>query len=198
MARTTILILLLLWLCGAPSAWGSAREGYIITKDGIRLTGFVGDIVFSDWEASVSFVNSLGSSYRIQAGVIRGFVYKQKGEYVYYESCVLNNRWVFLRVLYRDQHLCLFKEPEVRVGLVRTGVYVTPNTIRQEMYWLLTPDQQLHRAHRFNYKKKFRRLMQAKAPELALRVGTEGHRFRDIIRLVREYNQWCSRVERQS
>ncbi|NJL75787.1 MAG: hypothetical protein HC892_12960 [Saprospiraceae bacterium] len=49
--------------------------GYIITLDGKRLTGQIGDVSYSNIISNVEFVNDFGTPYQLRAELIRGFVF---------------------------------------------------------------------------------------------------------------------------
>ncbi|MCB9266168.1 MAG: hypothetical protein H6558_14150, partial [Lewinellaceae bacterium] len=93
-------------LCNGPA------RGYIVTKNGKRLTGYIGEVFHSQFRSVVVFINDFGSTYNIEAERIRGFVFFDNEGYTAFESKNFRGRWYFLRILEKGVALNLYQSPE--------------------------------------------------------------------------------------
>ncbi len=163
-------------------------RGYIVTKDQKKLTGYVAEVYQTTSESVVVFINDFGTTYFIQAELIRGFVYQTEEGYITYVSLPIRQSSRFMRVVEQGS-LSLFLAPELRLrtsfnqGLLYAEQYVLTE------YWLLSPDKHPLRLRRTAYKRKVQRLLQRNAPELAGKIGQEGYKFNDLPAIIKEYNQ---------
>lgn len=181
-------LLLLCLACAVPLQVDPLR-GYIITKNGRQLTGYIGEIFQGSGGSTVVFINDFGSEYHIHAALIRGFVFRKGEEYVAYESVRVRQARHFLRILERGAELSLYQAPEVRTELFFTGGNFQVRTYEAEEFWLQFQDKKLTRIRKAGFRNKMRRLLSKTAPELSEKIGEAGYKFQDLPGIVREYNR---------
>lgn len=183
-------LLLLVPLFFLSSLQADPFKGYIVTLNGKRLTGYIGAISFpSNNHSEVIFINDFGTAYQIKAQLIKGFVYQQDSNYQFFESKFKKNRWMFLQVLYKGEGMSLYMAPEEHLQFdIRNGAFQA-HSYNVEELWIEVPERKKPvRIKRWGFKKKIRRLVQRRAPELAEKIGSKGYRFKDLIKIIEEYN----------
>ena len=170
----------------------SPLRGYIVTKNGRQLTGYIGEVYQSDYSSIVVFINDFGSVYHIHAELIKGFVYKNEENYVAYASMPVRNAWHFLRIIEKGKALSLYQAPEsqVTVGFIQGSFQVKRYEVSE--FWLQFENKKPTRIRKVGYKGKMRRLLRKTAPELSQKIGGEGYKFQDLPGIVREYNHFLS------
>lgn len=183
------LIFFLIPLFFTAAAQGGPLQGYIVTKNGRQLTGYISDVLQVREGGVVVFINDFGSVYYIQAELIRGFVFRNGEEYVAYASMPARRGWHFLCIVEKGPGLSLYLAPEQRVSIQAGGMPLQARKQEVEEYWLLFKDKKIKRVSKAGYKGKMRRLLRKRAPELSEKIGEEGYRFRDLPAIVREYNR---------
>ncbi|MCB0628785.1 MAG: hypothetical protein KDD15_03610 [Lewinella sp.] len=160
------------------------HKGYIITHSGIRLTGKISTIFHSDFGSELTFINDFGTSYQIHPALIRGFAFRNKEDLnILYESRFTKGTWVFLEVIYRGEDMSLYKAPEERLSIAHGF-----NTIMLEEYYVDVPGRHMTPLTRHRYKQRFRRLVKKSEPGLAKKIGKPGYRFKDLVRIIEEFN----------
>jgi hypothetical protein len=166
-------------------------KGYIVTLDGKKLTGQIGDIFFSDEISVVLFINDFGTSYHLQAELITGFVFQQEDEVVEYESLFRprTRAWSFLRVIEKGAILSLFKSPEEKMEFTieQDGNALNGQRIQVEEYWLKFKGERSVKINRFGYKRQLKDILKA-YPSLVKLIGKSGYKYKDIERVVEEVN----------
>lgn len=160
-------------------------QGYIITHSGIRLTGMISTIFHSDYGSELTFINDFGTSYQIHPALIRGFAFRNdEDSNILYESRFTKGTWIFLEVIYRGKDMSLYKAPEERVSIAHGF-----NTIQLEEYYVDVPGGNMTPLTRYRYKRRFRRLVKKTAPELAKKIGKAGYKFKDLVKIIAEFNR---------
>ena len=172
-------------LCADPA------RGYIVTKNGKRLTGYIGELYHSQFQSIIVFINDFGSAYNIEAELIRGFVFVDEKGYTAFESKNCRNRWYFLRILEKGAAVNLYQSPEEEYAIEFENGVLKANSRSINEYWLeVNGRKQPIRIHSLNFRRKMRRLFKKEeAPEYREKVGKEGYRFRDLANIIREYNK---------
>jgi hypothetical protein len=163
-------------------------RGYIVTKSGTHLMGYIGHIMHSNYRCDVVFINDFGTPYRIHPALIRGFVFKKGNEIAVYESKFDRRNWMFLKVLYKGEGMSLYKAPEERTQMALIGGRLQTTIVRSHEYWMELKGRQLMRIKRPGYKDRFRKLIEKHAPDLAEKIGQKGYKFKDIMKIVEEFN----------
>lgn len=180
-----IVLLAAAGLCNGPA------RGYIVTKNGKQLTGFIGDIYHSQFRSIVVFINDFGSVYNIEAERIRGFVFSDEKGYVAFESKNVRGRWYFLRILEKGGAANLYQSPEEEYIIRFENGLLKASSRSITEFWLeVQGRKQPIRINRLNFRRKLKRFFRkAGAPEFEEKIGTEGYRFHDLPGAIREYNQ---------
>ena len=164
-------------------------KGYVITKNGLHLTGSIGTIYHSNMASEVIFTNDLGTTYSYRPELISGFVFEKDTETVTYESKFDRNKWVFFEVIEKGLGMNLYKSPEEKVRLYVRGNGFGSYTYKSEEYWVEVKGKFPIRINRFNFRKKMRRLLRNLSPELESKIGLPGYRFKDLEKIVLECNK---------
>lgn len=167
-------------------------EGYIVTLDGKKLTGQIGEIFFSDELSVVLFINDFGTSYHLQAELINGFVFEKDDEIVEYESLfrIRARTWSFLRVVERGAVLSLFQSPEDKMEFrfAEGDAELTGYNVQIEEYWLKFRGERSFKVSRSGYKRLLR--LQLKAyPAVTKMLGKPGYKFKDMETIVQAVNE---------
>ena len=172
-------------LCKDPA------RGYIVTKNGKQLTGYIGELYHSQFQSIIVFINDFGSPYNIEAERIRGFVFVDEKGYTAFESKNCRNRWYFLRILEKGAAVNLYQSPEEEYAFRFENGILTASSRNITEYWLeMHGRKQPVRIHRLNFKRKLKRLFKKEdAPEYREKIGKEGYRFRDLPSIIKEYNK---------
>lgn len=182
-------LLLLIPFFFISSLQADAFKGYIVTLNGKRLTGYIGAVTFpKSKQSEVIFINDFGTPYQIKAQLIKGFVFIQGSDYRIYESKYDKKRWMFLQVLYKGEGMSLYMAPQERVRYEMNNGFFRTQSYNVEEYWLEVEDKAPIKLKRMGFKKKFRRLIARRAPELAAKIGTKGYKFSDLQKIIEEYN----------
>lgn len=166
-------------------------KGYIVTLDGKKLTGQIGDIFFSDEISVVLFINDFGTAYHLQAELITGFVFQQEDEVIEYESLFRprTRAWSFLRVVEKGAILSLFQSPEEKMEftLEEGGDALNGQRVQVEEYWLKFKGERSVKINRFGYKRQLKDMLKT-YPSLVKVIGKSGYKYKDIERIVEEVN----------
>ena len=181
--------LLLLFSLFITLGQANPSRGYVITKNGMHLTGSIGKIYHSNFTSEVVFTNDLGTTYSYSPGLISGFVFEQDSTMFFYESKVDQGRWFFFQVLEKGMGMNLYKSPTEKVKLYVQDGIVDSYSYKSTEYWIEVKGRHPVRINRWNFRKKMRRLLRNLAPELSQKIGTPGYRFKNLEEIVSECNQ---------
>ncbi len=155
------------------------------------MTGQVGNINHTEYGTMVEFVNDFGTPYFLHPALIKGFVYQDGPIMQMFESKFWHNRWMFLRVILPGDNLRLLQAPEEVTSYEIINGRLTSQTQSVNEYWLEIPGKRIFPVKRMGFKRKMRRLVNDVSPTLADKIGSQGYRYRDLYRIVQEYNQQC-------
>lgn len=189
-------LLLLLGLTLSLSA-SDFERGYLVTKNGMRLTGFLGVIQHSVHKSAVVFVNDFGTPYTIEPERVRGFVIQRSEGFVAYESKYDRSRWLFLKVIYKGDGMNLYKAPELRQEMVISSMGFSTRTFTTHEYYLEIKGRTPFKLKRWGFRKRMRRLLRPRAPKLSEKIGAPGYRYNDLEKIVREFNDEFLRTQYQ-
>ncbi|MCB0587439.1 MAG: hypothetical protein KDD06_19250 [Phaeodactylibacter sp.] len=180
-------------LCNGPA------RGYIVTKNGKRLTGYIGEVYHSQFRSIVVFINDFGSTYNIEAERIRGFVFFDNEGYTAFESKNFRGRWYFLRILEKGVALNLYQSPEEQYNIRFDNGVLQASIHNVTEFWIESRARKRPvRLNRLNFRRKMRRLFRKiDAPDYRDKIGAEGYHFRDLADIVREYNREQSLNKRE-
>jgi hypothetical protein len=166
--------------------------GYVITLDGKRLTGQIGDIFYSNIISNVVFVNDFGTSYKFRAEIIGGFVFIKENQLIEYQSIYQDESrtWAYLKVIERGEFLTLYKAPEQKTKYlveVASGSELQTQTYNIEEYWLQFEGDKAFRIGRLGFKKVLKRKMR-RYPSLVAQLENTELKFKDLAEIVRQVN----------
>ncbi len=180
--------LLILLLAGnANSLLADTFRGYLITKNNIRLTGFISTISHDDNGSQVAFINDFGDVYRIHPAWVSGFAFEKDHKTYLYLSRTDKRKWVFLRLLYQGEYISLLQSPEMQISQVLTVNGFEQRTIRRQEFWLETPGRSTFPVRRSNFRKTMRRFCERGAPRLKANIGKSGYRYRNLEEIVQAF-----------
>lgn len=186
--RSTVLFLLANFLvCLLPAA---PIQGYIITKDNLRLTGSIGQIENSREDNNVIYINDFGSRYRLSPELIKGFVFIIEGQEVVYECRKGEDFWYFLRVLSRGEGMTLYADPLDGIQAFEEAEEISFEKAidHSYRYYLQVRRRTPFKVKRLGFRKQIRPLLRRRAPELADKIGQPGYRYRDLQKIIDAYN----------
>lgn len=183
-----LLLLATMLTIGKVASADGLYNGFILTKNGIRLTGKIGAIFYSDYRSEVVFINDFGTKYLISPQLIRGFAFT-KDSTVAYESKINDRSWCFLEVLQKDEGMSLYKSPIEKVETVRELSGVKTYSITVHEYWLELKGKRPVLVRRLGFRRQLQKMLRKVAPELSEKIGSPGYRFRDLNEIVAEYNK---------
>lgn len=170
-------------------ARGQAAKGYLVSKNGKQLTGYIGEIYHSTSTSTLLFMNDLGSTYEIEAELIKGFVCKRNQQLEAYKSKLIKDRWCFLKVVVHGEGLVLYQAPkEVMYHFSAQGIQTHKIRTTTE-FWIEAGNESPLKLNRWGYKNKLRQIFKHKAPTLASKIGQEGYRYKDLPIIIEAYNQ---------
>lgn len=175
------------------------HQGYLVTLNGKMLTGQIGAIYQGDNNSEVIFINDFGTIYNIRPELIRGFVFKKGPEFIVYESKFNEKRWMFLKVLFKGENLHLYQSPQEIIQLVQNyRGFVNDYSYRPAEYFLEMEGKIPFKVKRIGFKKQMHRLLRKNAPDLADKIGDKGFHYKDLPKIVREYNLECKKTRWKS
>ena len=178
-----VLPLMTVHFCTAQSLQGD----YIITWDNKLIQGKVQEIYYADWRTDMTFKNEYGRTYNFSPARVGGFLQIVEQDTVMYESKYAKNRWLFLKRVVKEEQLSLYYSPNRKWTMVRgvngmEKVYMPVNEV-----WLEFRKKKPFRIYPLTYKKELKRRF-SKYPDFAEKIGSPGYKFRDIEKIVAEYN----------
>ena len=188
------LALFLTFLIPLSGAFAFISSGYIITKNGIRLTGQIGVLNQTPELSTVVFINDFGNVYTLQPELIAGFVFRQDTILQAFESKINSEerRWVFMQVLAKGNGLNLYRSVTEKGGGRRNDLEEeeqVPRELKVQDYYLEARGKLPVRVQKVGFKRQMRELLQRRAPKLARKIGSKGYRYRDIFQIIVEYNE---------
>lgn len=169
---------------------GMPWRGYLVSKNDVILTGYIGPLVHQSRTSVVTFINDFGDVYEIEAERIRGFGFYDEDELIAYESCQVTNRWRFLQILVRGKVWDLYGMTENIA--VNVWPPPQPKAMQPISYWISSEGKRFIKIGPLGFRRKIRRLLGQNAPALADKIGQRGYRFRDMAKIVEAYNQLMS------
>ncbi|GJM34765.1 MAG: hypothetical protein DHS20C18_37660 [Saprospiraceae bacterium] len=189
-----LLSLLFLW-CSFSHASDPSR-GYLITKNGKKLTGVIGEIYHSQYGSQVIFINDFGNTYSIHSALVRGFALQKGSEVVFYESRYLRKRWQFLLVVYKGEELSLYKGSEPEYQEIGPLSFIHYYQEEPTQFWVENQSFRMSKVARIGFRRKMRKLLSVQAPKLASKIGKPGYRFSNLLEIVDEFNKICRKNEK--
>jgi hypothetical protein len=174
---------------GAQTPPEKLYPGYIVSLNGLKLTGQIGGLKPVEGRVTVIFVNDFGNQYTFSAPLIRGFAFHEKEEVQGYTTRRINGAWTFLRVVEHGPAATLYVAPQLQVSFNLYGEDYFSVSEPINNFFLETESMDLFHLRPLKFKKQLPRVFHAHAPELASKIGTLGYRFKDLEKIVAEYNE---------
>ncbi len=173
-------------------------RGFLLTKDNYRLTGYINKIEYSLTGIVIQFTNDFGDRYRILPNLVKGFGFTaEDGEQHRYVSYYHQGRWLFLRSSStagkRLQLLTAPKGPKEFVDDSFQAYFAEPIP----EYWLQLRGEEVLPVERTSFRRDLRAYLAATAPDLSMKIGKKGYRYRDLEFIVEEYNKRARRSSRR-
>jgi hypothetical protein len=187
---------LLLFLCWSSVAFAEAYRGFLLTKDGYQLTGYLNVLEYSLGGNVIVFTNDFGDEYVIHPFLVSGFGFNYRGENMRFVSRRFEDRWFFLQEEIGGRGIKLYRLP--RGG----GRWVDDRMLR----YLATPPPEYYLEYgrgqflpvaRPGYKRTLRQFFGERNKQLAKKIGKRGYRYRDMPAIVGEFNQQRKRKRRR-
>jgi len=182
------LILLFAGSLFSLKAGSSSARGYLITKNGVTLTGTISEIFDNN---QILFINDFGTPYKIHAAIVYGFVVPRKGKKVFFASKYNGKKWYFMQLLHQGEGMNLYSAPVTRVqsmGAFQHNPYRVVRTTQLTTYFVELKGRLPVEIKRGNFKRKMRKLLKKQAPEMAERLGKKGYRFKNLEEIIEKYN----------
>ncbi len=164
------------------------NKGYIVTKNGMQLTGAIGEIFYSDIMSTVIFINDFGTPYRLYPQLISGFVFQESGALVRYESKYKDGSWCFLKVVEKGKILSLYKTHEVKTEFADGENVFGKRTYKVNELWLQYRSEKPVQINRFNFRRTLRKKLWL-YPSMSRKIGKPGYKFKNLEDIVREVNK---------
>ena len=189
-------LLLLLGICLCTSARAAELRGFLLTKDGYQLTGYLEVIQYSPTGNEIRFSNDFGDQYVIHPFLVSGFGFSHDGMTYRFVSRFHGGQWFFLQEQQAGRTLRLYSLPDgsqtwVDDRLLR--LFTTPPAT----YYLEYGKQQIVAVPRAGFRRTMRDFFNVVSPVMAQKVGTKGYRYRDISTIVAEVNEMNARQRRR-
>ena len=112
-----------------------------------------------------------------------------------YESKRLNTAWVFLKVVFKGDDLLLYRSPEYLTKFIVGYEKIETQKFEANDFFIQKPGGKLRRLRKINYRKRLRKLIRKRAPELAEKIGSKGYKFANLFDIMLEYNEICERTK---
>ncbi len=187
---------LLAFLLFSTLSFAESYRGFLLTKDGLQLTGYLNVLQYSPGGNIITFTNDFGDEYQIHPFLVSGFGFNYKGEAMRFVSRRHEGMWYFLQEEVRGRSISLFRLP--RGG----GRWVDDSMLRlftdpPPEYYIEYAQGKFLAVPRSGYKRNLREFFREAFPELARKVGSKGYRYRDLHAIVTEFNLNSSRKRRR-
>jgi len=192
--RTFYSLFLLLALSVTLSA--SEYRGFLLTRDGIQLTGYFNLIQYSATGNYITFTNDFGDIYSIHPMLVRGFGFSKDGTSFRYISRFHNGQWYFLREEVYGRTLRLYRLPDNDNNWVDDSLlklYTNP----PPTFYIGYGEGKLLPVPRVGFKRTMRDFLATASPELARKIGKKGYRYRDLYAIIGQVNELTGRQRRR-
>jgi len=170
------------------------QTGYIVTLSGDRLTGKIADVMGGGNTNFVLFINDFGTPYMIRAEIIRGFAFKQGKSIVRYETQFDDRQCMFMKVVVKGKAISLYRsishgQPTTTNIAATTVTSTSTQHYVPSRYYIAQGGRQAIPVKRWGFRRKMRKLLKPRAPELASKIGDKGYRFKNLEKIIKEYNR---------
>lgn len=167
----------------------AANKGYLITKDEKVITGQVLSVNYVGGFSEVLFENDFGDQYHIHPFLIKGFVFIEKNEKIEYQSKYNGSNWIFLRVEIGGRGIRMYKTGSAALVLQADNSYGYSEARTSTEIWLEKEGEKPFKLFLIGFRGQMRKVT-ADYPELAQKIGQKGYRYKNLKKILQEYNQW--------
>ena len=171
-------------------------RGFLLTKDGYQLTGYLNVLQYSPGGNLITFTNDFGDEYHIHPFLVSGFGFNYNGESMRFVSRQHEGMWYFLQEEVRGRTISLFRLPKGGGRWVDDSMLRFFSTPPAE-YYLEYGQRQFLAVPRAGYKRNLREFFAEASPALAKKIGSRGYRYKDMHDIVREFNERTGRKRRR-
>ena len=171
-------------------------RGFLLTKDGYQLTGYLNVLQYTPGGNLITFTNDFGDEYHIHPFLVSGFGFNYNGEPMRFVSRQHEGMWYFLQEEVRGRTISLFRLPKGGGRWVDDSMLRFFSTPPAE-YYLEYGQRQFLAVPRAGYKRNLREFFAEASPALAKKIGSRGYRYKDIHAIVREFNERTGRKRRR-
>lgn len=181
----TLLVISLLLTASLAAA---DLRGFLVTKDNYQLTGYFNLLEYSPTGNQIIFTNDFGDVYSIRPQLVKGFGFNRDGETVRFVSRFHEGQWFFLREEVTGRSLSLFRLPDGSESWVDDSMLRLFATPPPTYYLLYGSKQRILPVPRAGFKRTLREFFVERSPELSARIGKRGYRYKDLAKIVGEFN----------
>lgn len=190
-----IYLCLFLLICSLTAGAESYR-GFLLTKDGVQLTGYLNVLQYSPGGNIITFTNDFGDEYTIHPFLVSGFGFNYEGKPMRFVSRYHEGLWYFLQEEVRGARINLFRLPQGRGGWVDDSM-LRLFRVQPPEYYFEYGRGEFHPVPRSGYKRNLREFFRTANPRLAAKIGRKGYRYRDMATIVAEHNLRGNRKRRR-
>jgi hypothetical protein len=183
-----IILVISISLLSLAIARAQTAKGYLVSKNGKQLTGYIGDIYYSTGTSTLLFMNDFGDTYEIEAERIKGFVCKRNQKLEAYKSKEIKGRWYFLKVIIRSENLVLYQAPKEVMYHFSTGGIQTHKSRSTTEFWIEAENEIPMKLSKWGYKNKLQQIFQGRAPNLTAKIGQKGYRYKNLPDIIESYD----------
>ena len=189
-------LLLLFFIAFSLTASADSFRGFLLTKDGFHLTGYLNVLQYAPGGNIITFTNDFGDEYQIHPFLVSGFGFTYEGQPMRFVSRRHEGMWYFLQEEVRGKAISLFRLPK------GGGQWVDDSMLRvfsvpPPEYYLEYGQGQFLAVPRGGYKRNLRDFFREASPGLAGKIGSKGYRYRDLHAIVVEFNERSMRKRRR-
>ena len=187
---------LLVFLLFTTPAFADSFRGFLMTKDGYQLTGYLNILQYAPGGNIITFTNDFGDEYTIHPFLVSGFGFNFNGEPMRFVSRRHEGLWYFLQEEVSGKGVTLFRLP--RGG----GEWLDDRMLRlfrdpPPEYYFEYGQGKFLPVPRGGYKRTLRDFFRQRNADLAAKIGTRGYRYRDMHAIVAEFNSRSDRKRRR-
>ncbi|WP_116127092.1 hypothetical protein [Lewinella sp. IMCC34183] len=187
---------LLAFLLVAAPGFADSFRGFLLTRDGYQLTGYLNILQYSPGGNTITFTNDFGDEYVIHPFLVKGFGFNYEGEAMRFVSRRHEGLWYFLQEEVQGRGITLFRLPQGGASWLDDRMLRLFRDPPPEYYFEYGEGKFLPVA-RMGYKRTLRQFFRQASPALADKIGSRGYRYRNMHEIVAEFNERSLRKRRR-
>ncbi|THH40329.1 hypothetical protein [Neolewinella litorea] len=187
---------LLVFLLLTATVSADSFRGFLLTKDGYQLTGYLNILQYAPGGSLITFTNDFGDEYTIHPFLVSGFGFNYRGKPLRFVSRRHEGLWYFLQEEVRGRAVSLFRLPR------GSGPWLDDRMLRvfsspPPEYYFEYGQGKFLPIPRSGYKRNLRQFFRQASPQLADKIGSRGYRYRNMAEIVTEFNAQSNRKRRR-